>query len=134
MTKDWPTQTTATPKKKLRRRATVVTEQDGMVLLIRERGSKRFSLPGGGFEGRESTMEAALRELREETKLWPVEAKRMFDYEGQTQSHRVVWAQVRGRVTLQRKEVSEYRWWDGREPVPLLPSARAIIDKCKGYA
>ena len=138
MTDNWgqppTTQTTAMPKKK-RRRATVVAEQDGKVLLIRERGARQFSLPGGGIEGRESAMEAALRELREETRLTPLRAERLFNHEGQTQSHRVVRVKVRGRVDLQRKEASEYKWWDGREPAPpMLPSARAIVDRCKGYA
>ena len=139
MTKDWRTQTTTTrtprkttPKKK-RRRATVVAEQDGKVLLIREHGSRQFSLPGGGIEGRESAMEAALRELREETRLTPLKADRLFNHEGTTQSHRVVRVQVRGRVTLQRKEVSEYKWWDGREEVEMLPSAWAIIDNCRRH-
>ena len=48
-------------------------------------------------------MEAALRELREETRLRPVRAERLFDHEDTTQLHKVVWVQARGRVTLQRK-------------------------------
>ena len=85
---------------------------------------------GGGIEGRESTMEAALRELREETRLRPLKAERLFDHEGTTQIHKVVWVQVRGRVTLQRKELADYKWWDGEEPVSMLPSARTILDRC----
>ena len=115
--------------KKKRRRATVIAQQDGKVLLVREKGRKQFGLPGGGIEGRESTMEAALRELREETRLRPVKAERLFDYEGTTQIHKVVRVQVRGRVMLQRKELAEYKWWDGREQVLMLPYAEAIIGK-----
>ena len=118
----------ATGKKK-RTRATVIAQQNGKVLLIRERGARQFSLPGGGIERGEFTVEAALRELREETKLRTVRAKRLFDYEGATQLHKVVWAEVRGSVKLQRKEVSQYKWWDGKEPVSMLPSARAILSK-----
>ena len=120
---------TASNKKK-RQRATVVAQQDSRVLLVRERGTRQFSLPGGGIEGRESTMEAALRELREETRLRPLKAERLFDHEGTTQIHKVVWVQVRGKVKLQRKELADYKWWDGEEPVSMLPSARTILDRC----
>jgi len=48
MTKHWEAK--RKPQKKKRRRATVVAEQDGKVLLVREKGSKGFSLPGGGIE------------------------------------------------------------------------------------
>ena len=129
MFKDWPTTPTPGRPKKKRPRATVIAEKDGKVLLIRERGAGQFSLPGGGIERGEYTMEAALRELRGETKLRPSKAERLFDYEGTTQLHKVVVAQVRGEVRLQRKGVSEYRWWDGREQLPMLPSTRSIIEK-----
>ena len=99
------------------------------MLPVRERGTRQFSLPGGGIEGRESKMEAALRELREETRLRPLKAELLFDHEGTTQIHKVVWVQVRGRVKLQRKGLGEYKWWDGREQVLMLPSSRAIIGK-----
>ena len=103
-------------------------------MLIREKGHSQYSLPGGGIERGEYTMEAALRELREETRLRPSKAERLFDYEGTTQIHKVVWAQVRGEIKLQRKEVSDYKWWDGKEPLPMLPSSEAIIRKHKGWA
>ena len=127
---DSPPDSKPAPKKK-RSRATVIAEKDGRVLLIRERGSRKYSLPGGGIERGEYTMEAALRELREETKLRPFRAERLFDYEGTTQLHKVVVAQVRGEVRLQRKEVSEYKWWDGKEQLPMLPSTKSIIEKHK---
>ena len=119
------------PPKRKRNRATIIAEQDGKFLLIRERGSRTYSLPGGGFERGESTMLAALRELNEETKLSPVKAERLFDHEGTTQLHKVVWVLTRGSVRLQRKEVSDFLWWDGKERVNMLPSARDIIEKHK---
>ena len=77
MTNDWsatgpaPTAPAKLKPRRKRIRATIVAEQGGKVLIIRERGSKQYSLPGGGIEHGEYTMEAALRELREETKLRP---------------------------------------------------------------
>ena len=119
------------PPKRKRNRATVIAEQDGKYLLIRERGSRTYSLPGGGFERGESTMLTALRELHEETKLSPLKAERLFDHEGTTQMHKVVWVLTRGSVKLQRKEVTDFLWWDGKERVNMLPSARDIIKKHK---
>ena len=117
------------PNGRKRTRATVIAKKDGRVLLIRERGSKSFSLPAGGIEGHESTMEAALRELREETRLRPVAAERLFNHEVTTQFHKIVRVKARGKVTLQRKEVSEYKWWNGSDPVSVLPSTRAILEQ-----
>ena len=50
--------------------AVLITDEFGRVLLLRQgyRG-KRWTLPGGRVEPGESPREAALRELREETKL-----------------------------------------------------------------
>ena len=121
------------PTKK-RQRAAVIAERDGKVLLIREKGQRQYSLPGGGIERGEYTMEAALRELREETKLRPSKAERLFDHEGATQIHKVVWARVRGEIKLQHKEVSGYKWWDGKESVPMLPSTAAILKRGMGFA
>ena len=117
--------------KKKRVRATVVAQQDGKVLLVRERDTGHFGLPGGGIESGEYVMEAALRELREETRLRPYWAKRLFNYEGTTQLHRVVLVQAAGKVKLQRKELDKHLWWDGDESVPMFPYAEAILRKCR---
>lgn len=116
-------------RKKKRRRATVIAEKDGHVLLVKERGARSYSLPGGGIERGESVMEAALRELREETKLSVIKSERLFNHEGATQDHRVVWTLVRGNVTIQRKELSEHKWWNRKDNVPLIDSAKAILDR-----
>ena len=120
--------------KKKRLRATVIVEQDDYVLLIKEKSARRYSLPGGGIEKGESVMEAALRELREETKLNVIKAERLFDHEGTTQSHKVVWALVRGNVQIQQKELSEYKWWNRQDDVPLIDSAKAILGRHKQKA
>ena len=116
-------------KPQKRRRATVIAEQDGKVLLIKEKGASRYSLPGGGIEKGESVMEAALRELREETKLSAIKAEYLFDHEGATQNHKVVWASVRGKIQIQGKELSEYKWWNRKDHVPILDSTEAILNK-----
>ena len=115
--------------KRKRRRATVVAEQDGKVLLVQERGTHRYGLPGGGIEGRESVIEAACREMREETSLTVVKAEYLFDYEGQVMSNQVVLVKVTGRVRLQRKELSDWVWWDRISDIVMGASARAILSK-----
>ena len=112
-----------------RRRATVVAAQDGRLLLVKERGAHRFSLPGGGIERREGVIEAACRELREETGLCVLQAKYLFDHEGRVRLHKVVVADVQGDVRLQRRELSDFLWWDGKGDIPMLASARSIIQR-----
>ena len=116
------------PKKK-RIRATLVAEQHGQVLLVKELGANRYSLPGGGIEKGESVLEAAIRELKEETNLEAVKAEYLFDHEGTTQQHKVVWAAVWGKIQVQRKEISEYNWWNTTDDVPLLDSTAAILGR-----
>ena len=115
--------------KKKRRRATIVAEQNGKFLLVREKGAKRYSLPGGGIEKGEPEMVAALRELDEETKLRASQTEYLFQHEGQASHHYVVWAKVEGRVKLQKKELSDFVWWDGKETLPMLDSAKSILEK-----
>ena len=112
-----------------RPRATVVAEQDGRVLLVKERGARRYSLPGGGIERREGVIEAACREIREETRLCVIQARYLFDHEGHVMLHKVVWADVRGDVWLQWKELSDYAWCDWGTDVPMLESANSILER-----
>jgi len=51
------------PNRHLRARGTAVVIRDGKVLLVRDRGRHRFSLPGGGIKGNEPAASAAGREL-----------------------------------------------------------------------
>lgn len=118
------------PREK-RRRATLVAEQHGQILLVQERGRRRYSLPGGGLKKGESVLQAALRELKEETNLEVVKAEYLFDYESATQSHKVVWATVWGEVHIQEKELAGYRWWDAAEDIPLVDSTIEIVDRFK---
>ena len=93
-----------------RRRAAVVAEQDGKVLLVKERGAHRFNLPGSGIERQEGVIEAACRELREETGLCVVQARHLFDHEGHVMFHKVVGTDVKGDVRLRRRELRDFLW------------------------
>lgn len=117
-----------------RRRATVLAVKQGRYLLVKEKGSNSYSLPGGGVERDEPTLLAAVRELHEETCLKASKIRYIGDLDGRRAYHYVFLAEVYGEVRLQRKELSDYLWWDGRQPVPggmqgHVAGALALLDK-----
>ncbi|MFA5745435.1 MAG: NUDIX domain-containing protein [archaeon] len=63
-----------------RNRGTVIVQNKlGKILFVSEDNIK-FVLPGGTVEKGESSFEAAIRELREETGLIPIKARKLFNY------------------------------------------------------
>ena len=117
-----------------RRRSTVLAVKEGRYLLVREKGNRSYALPGGGVERGEPTLLAVVRELHEETRLKVSQIHYIGDIDGRRAYHYVFLAEVYGKVRLQRKELSAYRWWDGRQPasVPLqghVQGALALLDK-----
>lgn len=112
-----------------RRRSTVLAVKDGRYLLVQEKGDSHYSLPGGGVEPGEPTLLAAVRELHEETRLKVSQIRYIGDIDGSWAYHFVFLAEVYGEVRLQRKEISAYRWWDGRESaaVPLQGHVRGAL-------
>ncbi len=67
---------------KYRRRGTAIVETDHGVLLTAGRHGKPFILPGGGAKRGESRFMAALRELTEETGMFPYAAEIIFKHKG----------------------------------------------------
>ena len=113
--------------RKKRNRATALVFCEGRLLLVRERGARHWSLPGGGMKKGEDPVEAACRELDEETGLTVLSAAYLFHYESHSQHHHVCRMEAEGRVELQQEELGDYRWWDGRAQLSLIESAREII-------
>ena len=115
----------------LRDRATAVVHRDGLLLLVRDRGFHRFSLPGGGVRQGESPEAAAVRELEEETGLQatsvtPLLQCRITDV---FNTYLVFLINARGELHIDPVELSEATWWDGKERLPLFGYVRHIITR-----
>jgi 8-oxo-dGTP pyrophosphatase MutT (NUDIX family) len=102
-----------------RYRATALVIKDGKVLLVRDRHRNDYSMPGGGFNSGESTIEAAIREIREELRLRTLSAERLryCDFEGQRAKHKVCLLEVEGTPHIDRKELSDFLWWDRKSDI-----------------
>ena len=83
----------------------------------------------------EEPVAAVCREMDEETGLTVLEATLLFYYESPGQRHHVCSLAVEGRVRLQREELSDFRWWNGRTELSIIPSATDIIEQARvgGY-
>jgi len=117
--------------RKKRNRATALVLNEGRLLLVRERGAKHWSLPGGGMKKSEDAVTAAIRELEEETRLVPTIATYLFTYESPSQRHHVCRLAAKGKVELLREEIGDYRWWDGETQFPIIASAVEIIGRAR---
>ena len=93
--------------------------RDNRILLVRERGQRRYGLPGGGIERDEPSLLAAVREVYEETRLNLRSIEYVGDVEGSVSQHYVFLAHGYGHVRLQHKEIAEHKWWDRKEAVPV---------------
>jgi 8-oxo-dGTP pyrophosphatase MutT (NUDIX family) len=82
----------------MRQRGVAVVIRHGEVLLVRDKGKHRFSLPGGAIKKGEPTVSAAARELYEELGLKAVKAtrRRDYDFRGAVSKHRVCLIQASG--------------------------------------
>ena len=116
---------------KKRNRATALVVRDGKVLLVRYKGRRRYSLPGGAIEEMDSGSDAAVVRLKEKTDLEAYSVYPMFNYESRANRHRVYSIDAKGRVRIRSKDLSENIWWDGSPELPIRGSVRIILSKAK---
>lgn len=121
--------------KSLRRRATAVVIIDGKVLLVRDKGTNRFSLPGGGIKKGEPSTSAAARELYEELGLRATVIRRLrdCDFQGSVNAHCVCLIEAEGDVHFRGHELDEFIWWDMRKPISIHPHVLEILSRVSSY-
>ena len=119
--------------KRLRARATSVMTREDKVLLVKYRGKRRLSLPGGAIKGTEPVVCAAARELHEELGVEAVKITRLpkCDFADSSHQHRVCLVEADGEPMLRRLEVDSFTWWDMKGQVPAFPHVTAILKRLK---
>jgi 8-oxo-dGTP diphosphatase len=92
-------------------RATVVCVRENRILLVaRERS--RWALPGGRIRRDETPLEAARRELSEETTLAAIELTYLFQFTGFNTLHDVFFADIAHHASVQpNNEITKCRWF-----------------------
>jgi 8-oxo-dGTP diphosphatase len=93
----------------LRKRATVVCRRGKHILLVARRA--KWALPGGILKRGEALSHAALRELKEETRLSGKSAKYLFQYRGSQKHHHVFFCDISKRAKPRASnEIAKCRW------------------------
>ena len=114
----------------MKARATIICSRDGKVLLV-ARARSRWSLPGGTIKRSESPLDAARRELEEETSLVGAEFTYLFQFGGLSKRHLVFFVDLPQDASPEpRNEISRCRWFSPTKISTLVTSipTREIVD------
>jgi ADP-ribose pyrophosphatase YjhB (NUDIX family) len=115
----------------MRYRGTAVVIRSGKILLVRDKGHHKFSLPGGKIKKGEPTVSAATRELHEELGLSASKTTRVrdYDFKGSTNIHKVCIIEAYGEPHLRGHELDKFIWWDMKTPVQVYTHVTHIVKK-----
>jgi 8-oxo-dGTP pyrophosphatase MutT (NUDIX family) len=112
----------------LRRRGTAVVIRHGKVLLVKDCGRHKYSLPGGGAKPHERSYQAAARELGEETGLRATRTTYLCSFAGAASMHKAFLIEAEGHVHLKpHGELDGYMWWDMESDIPAFGHVYSII-------
>ena len=114
------------------RRGTAIVESDKGILVTSGRG-RVFITPGGGAKRKESRMQAAIRELKEETGLEPYFAMALFRFTGPQHRthqdlHTVYYIKAKG-IPRPKHEVKHIAFYTPGSEVRLSSSTKEIVNK-----
>ena len=117
------------PKNKKRVRGTAVVIRENKVLLVKDSGKKKFSLPGGRRNRNEPSLSTAIRELYEELGMSAKKAERIFkcDFSGLFNKHKVSLIETDNEPILKSKELKEFCWWNMKDQIPRYAHVDYII-------
>lgn len=102
-------------QKALKHRATIIYRRDEEILFVRKRHAK-WNLPGGRVEKGETPLQAALREMAEETGLTFDELSYVSEYEQGDVVHFLFEAQLfLSKKPRPRNEIDDCRWLSAKE-------------------
>lgn len=116
----------------LRRRGTAIVETKKGILVTAGR-RKIFLLPGGGASRNESRMQAAIRELKEETGLEPYFAMALFRFKGPKHKthqdfHTVYYIRAQGKAKP-RHEVKHVAYYTPDSNIRISSSTKELLDR-----
>jgi len=119
----------------MRPRGTAIILKNGKILLVRDKGKQRYSLPGGGINKNEPSVSATAREVFEELGLHVTMVKRLHncDFKGSLSEHKVCMVQTYGNPRLRGHELDKYVWWDMHENIPVYEHVTYILGKMKEF-
>jgi len=113
----------------IRERATIICQEDGKILLVQKADAK-WNLPGGKVEPGEGPLEAALRELIEETGLSSESLQFLGKNKFEQCAHHVFRAAFSSAVeAVAQNEIAECRWFSlaELEKQPLKRPSRKLL-------
>ncbi|MEF8698820.1 MAG: NUDIX domain-containing protein [Candidatus Accumulibacter sp. UW25] len=113
-----------------RQRATIIVEGRQGILLVESRAGLLL-LPGGGIHPKESLLQAAARELAEETGLIAESLLFLFSHDSVTNCHHVFWAAAPGEP-LAADDAQAIRYFDADDEAltgAMSRASRQIIER-----
>ncbi|WP_081084434.1 NUDIX domain-containing protein [Burkholderia territorii] len=115
----------------MKQRATVICRRAGRLLLV-AKPEARWSLPGGKVCRVESPIEAARRELEEETQLVALRLDWLFEFAGKNTLHQVFVAHLAALASPRAShEIARCRWFRAEQIIelPLSASTRGGVER-----
>ena len=105
-----------------KRRGTVIVDTDKGILVVAQ--GSLFLLPGGAAYSNELQMQAAIRELYEETGVYPIEVKYLFRH----LNSKIFFMKIKGtpRPCSEIKKIDYY--YPGKE-IPISSNTKKIINQ-----